>query len=693
MTNERADVLVIGAGPSGAVAAKRLAEAGMKVVCLEQGEWPDRTRFPGDKIDYELTTLKQWSLDPNVRGLPQDYPIDLTESDLLGIGNFNAVGGSATLYGGIWPRMTPSNFRSRSLHGYGEDWPLSYEELRPFYERTDREFGVSGLDGNPAYPPGEGPPLPPLPISKGGLRLARGHARLGWHWWPDNNAIPSIPYQGRRPCVQRGSCYSGCNEGAKASPDLTHWQHLVKQGVRLIAGARVRRLVIDKNGLAAGAEWYDHKGVGHIQEADLVICAANAIGTPRLLLASADERHPDGLANNSGLLGRNLMLHTWALVTGIFDEPLESWRGHRSSVGCMQFYESDESRNFVGTSKWHLEPGTGPLTQALPMPGLGVWGANHHAHVAERLGRTLVWGITGDDLPSEANRVVLSDSLQDSSGFAAPKLIYRVNDNTKRMFEWQVERARESFEAAGAAKVEAMPLIPVGTHLYGTARMGDDPGKSVVNRWGISHDIRNLAIVDGSVFVTTGGVNPTSTVTALAARTADYLVAHRAQVPRPERHSSFALTPPGSAQGFGQSDAGGIDETQATFEPAEREQLAALADVLIPPDQGKPAPSEVGIGENLLDLFAAARPDLVAALRRALQPGSGDVVARLRELAEKDAEAQDALEVAVAGGYYMSAEVRALIGYPGDEPVPVQPDRYPPYFEEGLLDHLLNEQV
>ena len=148
MTGERVDVLVVGAGPAGAVAARRLAEAGMSVVCLEQGAWPDRTQFPGDKLDYELTSRKQWHFDPNVRQLPQDYPIDLSGSELIAVGNFNGVGGSATLYGAIWPRLTPSNFRSHTLHGYGEDWPVTYEELLPYYERTDREFGVSGLGGN-----------------------------------------------------------------------------------------------------------------------------------------------------------------------------------------------------------------------------------------------------------------------------------------------------------------------------------------------------------------------------------------------------------------------------------------------------------------------------------------------------------------------------------------------------------------
>jgi hypothetical protein len=357
----------------------------------------------------------------------------------------------------------------------------------------------------------------------------------------------------------------------------------------------------------------------------------------------------------------------------------------------MQFYESDAARGFVGTSKWHLEPGAGPLTLVLPGPGLGVWGVDHHLHLAERLGHTLAWAITGDDLPSEANRVVLSDSLRDPSGFAAPKVIYQVNDNTKRMFQWHVERATESFTAAGASQVEAMPLLPIGSHLYGTARMGDDPNTSVVDRWGVAHDIRNLAIVDGSVFVTTGGVNPTSTVSALAMRTAEYLATHRSQIPRPERNRTFALATPGKVKGYGKSDVSEPAEAQATFDAAEREQLAALADVLIPPAHGMPAPSEVGIGEVLLDRVVAARSDLVEALHRALQPGRGDGALQLRELGERDAEARDALEIAVAGGYYMSAEVRALIGYPGDEPVAVRPEAYPPYFEEGLLDHLLEE--
>jgi hypothetical protein len=301
------------------------------------------------------------------------------------------------------------------------------------------------------------------------------------------------------------------------------------------------------------------------------------------------------------------------------------------------------------------------------------------------LGHVLDWAIAGEDLPSETNRVELSDRLRDSSGFAAPRIVYRVDENTKRLFEWHVERAKESFTAAGASKVEALPLVPVATHLYGTARMGDDPARSVVNRWGIAHDVPNLAVVDGSVFVTSAGVNPTSTISALALRTADYLATHGSQIPRPEPGRMVALT---RAQARGQADGAAPAEPPAAFEPAERERLAELADALIPPAHGKPAPSEVGIEQTLLDRVVAARPDLVTALHRALRPWTGDALARLRELGEEDAEARDALELTVAGGYYMSAEVRAVLGYPGGEPAPVRPGDYLQYVEEGLLDHL-----
>jgi hypothetical protein len=218
--------------------------------------------------------------------------------------------------------------------------------------------------------------------------------------------------------------------------------------------------------------------------------------------------------------------------------------------------------------------------------------------------------------------------------------------------------------------------------------MGSDPRRSVVDRWGIAHDVPNLAIVDGSVFPTSGGVNPTSTIAALSLRAAEHIATHRSQIRRPERGRTFSV-PAHAATAFGAANDGDAGEPAQDFDAAERDRLAALADLLIPAGPSRPSPSEVCIGQVLLDQVVAARPDIATALHRALEPSTVDAAARLCELAETDAPARDALELAVAGGYYMSAEVRAVIGYPGEEPVAVTPDPYPQYVEEGLLDHLV----
>ncbi|MEO8509839.1 MAG: GMC family oxidoreductase [Chloroflexota bacterium] len=530
MPVEPADVLIIGAGASGGVVARRLAEAGFDVVCLEQGDWHDKGEFRGVHPDWELTARKQWATSPNIRGLPEDYPIvegDSPVSPLM----FSGVGGSMILYAGAWPRMLPSDFRVRSLDGIADDWPLTYDELLPYFRQTDRDFGISALGGNPAYPPdAEDPPLPPLPIGAGGLKVARAHARLGWHWWPESNAILSAPYDGRRPCVQRSTCQSGCNEGAKASTDLTHWPKAIAKGARLVTGARVRRIETNDRGLATGATWIDRDGNEHLEQARVVVLAANAIGTARLLLLSANARHPDGLANSSGLVGKRLMMHPFANVAGVFDEPLMSWQGQFGDmIESLQFYETDDQRGFVRGARWALAPTGGPINTALPSrAGTQVWGPDHHLHVKSHLGHGANWGLFGEDLPDEANRVSLSDSVTDSSGIAAPEIQYAMSDNSRRMLDFHIERATESLIEAGARTVEVDRLMRYsGWHLLGTARMGDDPETSVLDRWNRTHDVPNLYVVDGSCFVTSSGVNPTSTIVALALRAADRMIETR----------------------------------------------------------------------------------------------------------------------------------------------------------------------
>lgn len=521
-------MLVVGAGLSGAIAATTLADSGMRVVCLEQGTWVDPAQYPGGSVEWEVLSRTSWSSSPNTRRAPADYPIEVSGSDVLPA-MFNGVGGSTILYAAQWARLHPSDFRTRALDGVGQDWPISWRELWPYYDLVEREMGVSGLAGDPAYPPTTEPPLPPLPIGDAGRLAVRGMDRLAWHWWPGVNAIASRPYMGRRPCVQRATCESGCGEGAKASTDRTHWPRAEALGVRLVCGARVRSITTDERGLATGAVYIGRDGVERVARASVVILAANGIGTPRLLLLSSSARHPDGLANSSGLVGKRLMLHTRAKVTGLFAETFPSWQGHYGeSIHSYHFYESDPARGFVRGAKWGLVPSGGPVAAALARrPADQLWGTALHELVGKRVGHSVTWGIVGEDLPDAANEVTLDLDLRDSDGIPAPRVRYRMGENSERLAAFHIARAAESLEAAGAHEIFVERTHGGSAHLMGTACMGTDPRTSVVDPWGAAHDVPNLYVVDSSVFVTAGGVNPGATIAALAKRSALHIVRRR----------------------------------------------------------------------------------------------------------------------------------------------------------------------
>jgi choline dehydrogenase-like flavoprotein len=322
---EQAEVVIVGAGPSGAIAALELARSGLSVVCLEQGDWVDPARFTGDKRSWELTADQRWHYNPNRRLALADYPVDDSESEVPPA-MFNGVGGSTILWSAAWPRLAPSDFRVRSLDGVAEDWPICYEELVPFYDEVERDIGISGLAGDPAYPPRGDYPMPQLPVGRTGMAGIRGMDRLGWHWWVGSTAIATQPYRRLNPCARIGTCNTGCPEGAKASVDVTHWPDALEHGVKLVTGARVREITVNADGMADGVV-YIREGQAIRQPARIVICCANGIGTPRLLLMSANATHPEGLGNSSGMVGRNLMMHGMSAVIGCFDEPLESWLG------------------------------------------------------------------------------------------------------------------------------------------------------------------------------------------------------------------------------------------------------------------------------------------------------------------------------------------------------------------------------
>jgi len=536
--DQEADVLIVGAGPSGAVAAKELSGHGLSVVCLEQGHYPDADDFPGKDKAFELLSQKTWHPNPNVRDMPRDYPINTDESDINPL-MFAAVGGSTTLYAGHWTPFLPSDFKVRSLDGVADDWPFTYEDLLPYLEEVEYAVGVSGLPGNPAYPPQRAFPTPPLPIGKAGMKAAEGMDKLGWHWWPGTNAMPSVSWNGLNPCARRGTCMTGCPEGAKSTANITYWPHAIKNGARLVTGARVREIEVDERGLATGAVYVDEHGRERRQKAKVVILCANGIGTPRLLLLSKSKRFPDGLANSSGLVGKRLMMHPFSAVMGVYEDPLDSWIGPFGQlIESFEFYETDEKRGFLRGAKWGAMPGGGPLGATSfvgsqifkgEQPAVeDLWGENLHSMVERRFGHSLVWGLIGEDLPEESNQVILDPEITDTDGIPAPKLLYKVSQNSHDMLRFHVARLLEAVEAGGAIETNVVHQVPdTGWHLIGTCTMGEDPKTSVCNQWGQTHDVPNLYLMDASTFPTSGGVNPTATIMTVALRQARHLAMER----------------------------------------------------------------------------------------------------------------------------------------------------------------------
>jgi choline dehydrogenase-like flavoprotein len=524
---DRADVLIIGAGAGGSVAARHLAEAGFKVVCLEQGRWENPSDFPGDKPEWELVADAQWSPNPNTRQHPADYPLEISESPITPV-MFNAVGGSTIHFCAQWVRLRPQDFRLRSLDGIADDWPISYEEMRPFYERIDQEMHISGMAGDPLYPPGPAPLLPPLPIGQIGRRAAEGMNRLGWHWWPAAHAIRSQEVDNLAACERTGTCMWGCPKGAKSSTDTTMWPKALEHGAKVVTGARVREITVNGSGLATGAVYIDRKGEEQRQEADVVVVAGNGVGTARMLLLSASSRFPDGLANGSGLVGKRLMLHPYMSVLGIYEDDLEGWLGPwGTQLLSLQFADHDESRGFPRGAQWDVMPLGGPLFTLFrydDRPFSERWGASVHELMKRTLGHAFDWGVGIEDLPHESNTVTLDPNLTDSDGIPAPKIAFRIDEDMRANLDFQLARAKEAHEAAGAIDTIVADWSAWGWHLLGTTRMGDDPATSVVDRWCQAHDVPNLYVLDGSVFVTSGPMAPTASICANSLRCTERLI-------------------------------------------------------------------------------------------------------------------------------------------------------------------------
>jgi choline dehydrogenase-like flavoprotein len=523
-----ADVVIVGSGASGATVAKQLSGMGIHVVCLEQGRWIGSHEYTGNRDEYELSLYGRWNTASNERGMQEDYPLELSSSDITPV-MCNAVGGGTVHFGAYWHPYLPSDFRLRSLYGVAEDWPISWDDLAPHYEAANQAFGYASHPGDPAFPVmSHNSSQPAHPINDYGRLFAIGMNKMGWYWWPGANAIASDYVNGLVPCVRYGVCEAGCPNGSKASVYITHWPEALKNGATLVTGARVRELIVNDKGSVDSAIFLDINGREHRIKGDLFVMAANGIGTARLLLLSKSGKFPNGLANSSGLVGKRLMLNPTAMAVGVFDQKLSSWFGPAgNAVQSFQFYETDKSRGHVLGAAWGILAAGGPIAAYgySVAAGGARTGAKMLENVKKLVGRSMLMSICTSDLPREENCVTLDPKLKDSSGIPAPRIQYKRDQNTRDLIRYHLERAEEAFKAAGATEVllmEDMPNQP--GHLLGTARMGADPQTSVVDSFGRCHDVPNLFVVDGSVFVSSGAMGPTNTIAAFAHRAADHII-------------------------------------------------------------------------------------------------------------------------------------------------------------------------
>ena len=510
------DAIVVGGGAAGGAITWQLARNGLKVACLERGPWMQPDRYPSTRPDWELQKLGPFSPVPADRNSPYDYPIDDAESPIA-MCNFNAVGGSTILYSGHFPRFRPRDFELQSTEGLADDWPISYEDLRPYYELNEAQMNVSGLAGDPAYPDVKDL-LPPVPMGTAGERIAEAFNRLNWHWWPSYAAIATVARDGRSPCINLGPCNTGCPQGAKSSVDVTYIAKARQLGAVIIAEAAVNRVLTDGK-RATGVEYFDDEGKCHQLSANRIILAASAAGTPRILLNSVSEACPTGLANSRDQVGRNLMIHPLGFVEGVFDDTLDTDVGPQ---GCMiyslEHYRTPEADHDLGYML-HVLRGTGPLEAAraaLQRRKLK-FGPKLYDDFDAYYRRQLAISVICEDLPLPGNRVRLDPNSSDRFGVPGIKVDYTLQDNARKMMTHGMSNARALLAEAGAKRTYAYgPVRNTGWHIMGTCRMGDDPSTSVVDASGNCHDVENLFIADSSVFPTGSCVNPANTIQAVA---------------------------------------------------------------------------------------------------------------------------------------------------------------------------------
>ena len=504
--DEPVDFVIVGTGAGGGTLACKLAEYGFSVVALDAGAyWRPLEDFASD----ETAQTKLFWTDPRI--VDGENPLELGSNN-----SGKSVGGSTVHFAMVSLRFRPEWFRSQTALGYGTDWPLDWREMWRYYTEVEQALKISGPVRYPWGPKRPRYPYRAHEVNAAGLVLARGAEAMGIDWTPTPLATVSAPRGLSPPCVYRGFCTSGCSTNAKQSVLITWLPRALAAGAEIRDLAMVGRVETDDAGRATGVQ-YQREGRWRFQRARNVVVAGYAIETPRLLLNSASGRYPDGLANSSGLVGRYLTTQANQAVWGVMEQEIRSYKGPPSLAITEHWNYADTGKDFHGGYCYMSQGPLPVLWGGTQLGSRGLWG---EALVDEMTQYNHVAGlkIVGECMPQQRNGVTLADE-KDQYGLPIARVTYSLCDNDRRLIAHSLRFMGQALEAAGGREIWTQDDDTC--HLNGTARMGDDPRRSVVNGDCRSWDVPNLWVCDGSVFPTVGGVNPSLTIQAIACRTAD----------------------------------------------------------------------------------------------------------------------------------------------------------------------------
>jgi len=504
-TDDAVDFTIVGAGAGGATLACKLAEAGFSVVVLEAGPfWRPLDDFASDELAQQNL---YWT---DARITAGDDPIALGANN-----SGRGVGGSTVHFSMVSLRFRPAWFRSRSELGYGMDWPISYAEIAPYYAEVEQALCISGPVSYPWGPPRPRYPYREHELNAAGLVLARGAEKLGIPWSAVPLATVSAPRGRSPPCVYRGFCNYGCSTNAKQSALVVWIPRALRAGAEVRDLAMATRIEVGADGRARGVH-YLRDGRPVMQKSRHVVVSGYAIETPRLLLNSACPQFPDGLANSSGLVGTHLTTHAGPGVWGTFEESIRCYKGPPNMALTEHWNYHDEGKDFDGGYCFMSQ---GPLPRAwaqLLVSSRQLWGAALRREMRDY--NHIAGLVAVAEVEARAqNRVELADE-KDQYGLRIPRVVFSYSDNDRRLQRHAGASMRAVLAAAGG---QSLWDSTDTSHLLGTCRMGDNPANSVVNAHGRSWDVPNLWICDGSLFPTSGAVNPSLTIQALACLIAD----------------------------------------------------------------------------------------------------------------------------------------------------------------------------